>query len=223
MSVSRASPRLSEASPLLLASGSPRRREILHQLRIPHLVGPPSGVDESVASGEHAGAYLERVVRAKLEAACLVFGATEAAIGDTLRGMSVASASLAVLVADTSVILEGAILGKPVSLGEAELMIARLAGRTHEVWTRFAIGAPTNEANALHAETVVTRVTFRALTPERIRRYAESGEGDDKAGGYAVQGLGAGLVARIDGSYTNVVGLPASEVVSALETLGLLP
>ena len=112
----------------------------------------------------------------------MVFGPTEAAMGDTLRGVNVAAASIAVLVADTSVILEGAILGKPGSVAEAESMIARLEGRTHEVWTRFAIGAPTNEAKVLHAETVVTRVTFRALTPERIRRYAESGEGDDKAG-----------------------------------------
>lgn len=223
MDVRRASPRLSEASPLLLASGSPRRREILHQLRIPHLVAPPSGVDESVASGEHAGAYLERIVLAKLKSACEVFGPTEASMGDTLRGVNVAAASIAVLVADTSVIVDGAILGKPASLADAEAMIALLAGRTHEVWTRFAIGAPSNEAKTLHAETVVTRVTFRSLTPERIRRYAESGEGDDKAGAYAVQGLGAALVARIEGSYTNVVGLPASEVVVALESLGLLP
>jgi septum formation protein len=222
MDVRRVGPRLSEASPLLLASGSPRRREILHQLRIPHLVAAPSGVDETVREGEHAGAYLERVVRAKLDAACAVFGPTEAAMGDTLRGVNVAAASAAVLVADTSVIVDGAVLGKPGSLAEAESMIAQLAGRTHEVWTRFAIGAPTNEAKFLHAETVVTRVTFRALAPERIRRYAESGEGDDKAGGYAVQGLGAALVSRIEGSYTNVVGLPAAEVVVALENLGLL-
>jgi len=215
--------RLSEASPLLLASASPRRREILHQLRIPHLVSAPSGVDESVATGEHAAAYLERVVRAKLTAACAVFGPTEASMGDTLRGVNVAAAAAAVLVADTSVILEGAILGKPESLAEAEAMITSLAGRTHEVWTRFAIGAPSNQARVVHAETVVTRVTFRALTPERIRRYAESGEGDDKAGAYAVQGLGAALVARIEGSYSNVVGLPAAEVVVALESLGLLP
>lgn len=215
--------RLSEASPLLLASGSPRRREILHQLRIPHLVAAPGGVDESVAPGEHAGAYLDCVVLAKLHGSSSVFGLSTQAMGGTLRGVNVAAAAAAVLVADTSVILDGAILGKPESLGEAESMIARLAGRTHEVWTRFAIGAPTNEAKVLHAETVVTRVTFRALTPERIRRYAESGEGDDKAGGYAVQGLGAALVARIEGSYTNVVGLPAPEVVVALENLELLP
>jgi septum formation protein len=194
---------LSDAKPLLLASGSPRRREILQQLGIPHVVAPPLGVDESVAPGEAADAYLARVVRAKLAAA------------ETRPHAS------AILVADTSVILAGAILGKPTSIADAEDMIARLAGRTHEVWTRFALGA--KDATELHAETVVTRVTFRALTPARIRRYAESGEGNDKAGAYAVQGLGAALVARIDGSYSNVVGLPAAEVVVALENLGLVP
>jgi septum formation protein len=106
-------------------------------------------------------------------------------------------------------------------------MIARLAGRTHEVWTRFAIGRvegdPNREVRLAHAETVITRVTFRALTPARIRAYAESGEGLDKAGGYAVQGLGAGIVARVEGSYTNVVGLPACELLVALEELGLAP
>lgn len=217
------SSRLSEASPLLLASSSPRRREILHQLRIPHLVAAPSGVDERVHEGEHAGAYLERVVEAKLAAASAVFTFDPSSLGDTLRGVNVASAAAAVLVADTSVILDGAILGKPSSVTEAEAMISSISGRVHEVWTRFAIGAPTAEAKVLHVETVVTRVTFRSLTPERIRRYAESGEGDDKAGAYAVQGIGAALVARIEGSYSNVVGLPAAEVVVALENLGLLP
>lgn len=102
-------------------------------------------------------------------------------------------------------------------------MIDRLAGKTHEVWTRFAIGAPKSDVDVRHIETVVTRVTFRPLTAARIRRYAESGEGDDKAGAYAVQGLGASLVSRIEGSYSNVVGLPACELVAALEDLGLLP
>ena len=111
--------------------------------------------------------------------------------------------------------------GTSAAMVEAEAMIARLAGRTHEVWTRFVIGSPQVAPKVLHAETVITRVTFRSLTPAAIRSYAESGEGSDKAGCYAVQGLGAGLVSRIDGSYTNVVGLPACEVIVALEGLGL--
>ena len=134
--------------------------------------------------------------------------------------MNIAAAARAVLVADTSVIDEATILGKPASNDEAEAMIARLAGKTHEVWTRFAIGAPEAPARSLHEETVMTRVTFRSLTSERVRAYVASGEGTDKAGGYAVQGRGAGLVARIEGSYSNVVGLPACEVMVALERLG---
>jgi septum formation protein len=132
-------------------------------------------------------------------------------------------------VADTSVIDGVTILGKPADLAEAEAMIARLAGRTHEVWTRFAIGrvepidAPERAVVIAHEETVVTRVTFRALSTAQVRAYATTGEGLDKAGGYAVQGLGAGIVARIEGSYTNVVGLPACELLVALEALGLAP
>jgi septum formation protein len=101
-------------------------------------------------------------------------------------------------------------------------MIARLAGATHEVHTRFAIGLAASPSDEAHAETVVTRVTFRPLSNDRIRAYAASGEGKDKAGAYAVQGRGAALVSRIEGSYSNVVGLPACEVMVALERLGLL-
>jgi septum formation protein len=175
-----------------------------------------AGADESTRVGEGAAPYLERVVLAKLAAVAAVLAPTSEA-SEEIRSAK------AILVADTSVIDDGAILGKPADVDEAEAMIARLAGRTHEVWTRFALGAPALEGAVLHAETVVTRVTFRSLTAARIRAYAESGEGTDKAGAYAVQGLGAGIVARIEGSYTNVVGLPACEVLVALEGLGLAP
>jgi septum formation protein len=214
---------LSEAEPLLLASGSPRRREILANLGVPTLVTAVD-VDESVLAEEAPDAYLVRVVAAKLTTASKPFIKGEKGQrGDTLQGINIASAAGAVLVADTSVIDEGAILGKPTSNEEAESMIARLAGRTHEVWTRFAIGAPEAPARTLHEETVKTRVTFRTLTAERVRAYVASGEGTDKAGAYAVQGRGAGLVCRIEGSYSNVVGLPACEVMIALERLGLWP
>lgn len=199
---------LSASRPLLLASGSPRRREILETLRIPIVVRSAS-VDESTQAGESAAAYLERIALAKLAAAQRAFAAEPLA-------------ATVILVADTSVIVDGAILGKPASSSEAEAMIARLAGRTHEVWTRFALGR-SRGGEVLHAQTVVTNVTFRALTPARVQAYAASGEGLDKAGAYAVQGLGVALVERIDGSYSNVVGLPACEVVIALEQHGLLP
>jgi septum formation protein len=216
----RASP--PPTAPLLLGSASPRRREILANLRVPFVVHV-AGADETIHEGEGPAAYLERVVLAKLRAVAEVYAPSSGA-PDEVRATS------AVLVADTSVIDDGTILGKPAHADEAEAMIARLAGRTHEVWTRFAIGrvegvqrGEAREVRVAHAETVITRVTFRALTPARIRAYAESGEGLDKAGGYAVQGLGAGIVARIEGSYTNVVGLPACELIVALEGLGLTP
>jgi len=196
---------LSEKSPLLLGSASPRRREILANVGVP-IVVRPADVDEATREGESPDAYLERVVAAKLEA---------------VRGAAAGVEAAAILVADTSVIEGGVILGKPASIDEAAHMIARLAGKTHEVHTRFAIGV-LDAGDALHAETVVTRVTFRPLGAAHVRAYAESGEGMDKAGAYAVQGRGAALVSRIEGSYSNVVGLPACEVVVALERLGLL-
>lgn len=130
----------------------------------------------------------------------------------------------AVLVADTTVIVDGEILGKPRDVAEAEQMVSRLSGREHQVATRFAIAdsKAADPTAPVHEETVVTRVFFRELSADEIRRYAATGEGLDKAGAYAVQGLGSFAVLRIDGSYPNVVGLPACEVVLALEKLGLL-
>jgi septum formation protein len=196
---------LTESRPLLLASASPRRRDILATLGLPIRVAPVD-IDERVLPGEAPAAYLERIAASKLAAAARRAEAADAA---------------AILVADTSVILGETILGKPADEAEARAMIRSLSGLTHEVWTRFAIGAA-GESKPLHAETVRTAVTFRALTDEEISGYAASGEGRDKAGGYAVQGLGAFMVLRIDGSYANVVGLPACEVIVALRNLGLL-
>lgn len=215
---------LSEAEPLLLASRSPRRREILASLGVPTLVVSVD-VDESVLPQEPPDAYLVRIAATKLSAASKPFAksSVQAGRGDTLQGINIAAAAGAVLVADTSVIDGADVIGKPGSRDEAEAMIARLAGRTHEVWTRFAIGAPELPARTLHEETVRTRVTFRALSADQVRAYCASEEGLDKAGGYAIQGRGAGIVSRIDGSYSSVVGLPAAEVLIALERLGLWP
>jgi septum formation protein len=176
-------------------------------LRVPFVVAV-ADADESVRAAEEADAYLARVVLAKLEAVRAKAGFDPRAV--------------AILVADTSVIVDGAILGKPSSDDEGLAMIERLAGRTHEVHTRFAIGSTRAGEALMHEETAVTRVTFRALAPGEARAYAATGEGRDKAGGYAVQGLGASFTARIDGSYTNVVGLPACEVTVALRAVGLL-
>jgi septum formation protein len=192
---------------VLLGSGSPRRAEILTSLGISFLVRAAS-IDESVRAGEVPPAYLERIVRAKLAA---VFAASPD--DERMR-------CAAILVADTSVIDGSTVLGKPDSTSDAASMIERLAGRPHEVMTRFALGAP-DDGRELHAETVVTRVVFRPLTHEQARGYAESGEGLDKAGAYAAQGLGSAIVERIEGSYSNVVGLPACELARVLERLGL--
>lgn len=195
-------------TPLVLGSASPRRREILERVGVAHEV-VVGHADETVLPGEPALAYLERIVQKKLEA---VRGALPP---------DLAARRPALLVADTTVVEGGDILGKPLDAGEGREMIARLSGRIHEVCTRFAV-ALGGTSELAHAETVVTRVTFRALTRAEIDAYAASGEGRDKAGGYAVQGAASGFVSRIEGSYTNVVGLPASEVLVALRGLGVV-
>jgi len=199
--------RLSVASPLVLGSGSPRRREILSQLDIPHVVHKAEA-DEDVRPGEAAEAYLARVVLAKLSE-------VTATLPEDL-----ASRAAGVLVADTSVLVDGAILGKPENALHAANMLERIAGRAHEVKTRFALADARGTVRL--AETVTTVVHVRPLSPRTIAAYVATGEGVDKAGGYAVQGRGAALVSRIDGSYTNVVGLPACELAVALASLGLL-
>jgi septum formation protein len=208
----RGAPMIDTATPLLLCSASPRRREILSALGLPiRVVGLE--VDESVARSEAADAYLVRVVGDKLAAAGKV---------PELRGAA------AVLVADTSVIVDGEIVGKPAGLATAVSMLRSLSGRAHEVWTRFAVAAVTGEPSEPPllgepiAQTVRTRVWFRKLDEDEIVAYAATGEGLDKAGAYAIQGIGAFAVSHIEGSCSNVVGLPACEVVLALRRAGLL-
>jgi septum formation protein len=196
--------RIEEARPLLLGSGSPRRREMLAMLGVPFVVRT-GDVDESQRAGEAPAAYLARVTEAKLDA--VRAGAPAAVAG--------------VLVADTIVVApDGGILGKPRDDGDARAMIERLAGATHEVSTRFLLAPADASAPAVHAETVTTRVTMRVLAAGEAERYAATGEGRDKAGAYAVQGRAAAFIARIEGSYTGVVGLPLSEVVAAMRALG---
>lgn len=207
---------IDDAHPLLLGSGSPRRREILTSLGLPLRV-VAAEIDEGTRPGEGPAGYLERVTLAKLAA---------------VRQLPPAAGAGAVLVADTSVILGESILGKPRDEAEARAMLSALSGREHQVWTRFAIagGGQAEPASPpepggsapLHAETVVTQVHFRVLSDDEVASYAATGEGLDKAGAYAIQGIGAFAVARIEGSYSNVVGLPACEVVSALRATGLL-
>lgn len=195
--------RFTAEAPLVLGSASPRRREIVSALGIPFVV-VVGAANEDVIPGEAPADYLARVVAAKLDA-----------VQRDVAKRGVQASAL--LVADTSVIVDSHILGKPADADEAQEMLARLSGRAHEVMTRFALGSIAGDV--LHAETVATRVVFRPIPPELIRRYAASGEGLDKAGGYAIQGGAQSFVSRIEGSYTNVVGLPAAEVAVALEAL----
>ena len=189
---------------IVLGSASPRRRELLEAQGF-RLHVHPADIDEAERPNETPSAYLERIVAAKLAAA-------KSHVGEGTRAD-------ALIVADTTVTIDGRILGKPVDRGESKKMIAALAGRAHEVMTRFAILSLGSGRDL--SDTVVTRVVFRALTAAEIDAYVATGEGDDKAGAYAVQGKGAALVTRIEGSYTNVVGLPVAEVVVALGSLGL--
>jgi septum formation protein len=196
---------ISAETPLLLGSASPRRKDILAGLGLPLRV-EPADIPEHVALGEEPLDYVSRIVTEKL-------GAVAA---------RVSSAFSAILVADTVVVIDGDVLGKPLDQADAARLLGRIVGRTHTVYTRYAISLADAPGLIRVARTVATEVSLRAASNEEITRYAASGEGLDKAGAYAAQGLGAFLIERIVGSYSNVVGLPACEVVLDLRTLGLL-
>ena len=189
---------------LVLASASPRRAELIRRLR-PEAAGlrvlvRPADIDETPMAGEGSSAYVARMARTK---------ATAVVEGGAL-----------VLGADTIVVLDGAILPKPADATENEAMIERLSGRTHQVTSAVALA---RDGCLLEALAVTTEVRFRALAAGEAARYAATGEGLDKAGGYGIQGLGAALVAAIAGSYTNVVGLPLGETLELLRRWGALP
>lgn len=186
---------------IVLASASPRRREMLERLGIPIAV-QPSDCDETVLPGETPEAHVVRLSRAK---------AAEVAKRDDVPGRWYIGS-------DTVVVCDDAILGKPQDEADAVRMLRLLAGRTHRVVSGYAV--LDRQSDTEIAEAITTRVTFRQLTDAEIARYIASGEPADKAGAYAIQGLGAAFVARIDGSYTSVVGLPLCETVAALEQLG---
>lgn len=197
--------RISREHPLLLASASPRRRELLELARIPFEV-VRAGADESVAPNERPAVYVARVARAKLAAAAVALDEDARARGAVI------------LAADTTVVVDGAILGKPKDDDDARAMLRALSGRAHEVMTAFALGDPAT-ARLLYEESVTTRVEMRALDAGEIDAYVATGEPRDKAGAYAIQGMASALVRRIEGSHTNVIGLPTAELVVALRRL----
>jgi septum formation protein len=188
--------------PLVLASASPRRREILTQLGLTFRV-QPADIDETRHEHETPPSYVERLAREKVQA-----------VAERVTH------PCALLGADTTVVLDGEVLNKPLDLLDSERMLRALRGREHVVYTAVALLlAP--EAT-LRSQVVSTRVRFRDFGDQTLRGYVASREGMDKAGAYGIQELGAALVREVHGSYSNVVGLPAAETVELLQALGVL-
>ncbi|MBO6554879.1 MAG: septum formation inhibitor Maf [Pseudomonadales bacterium] len=187
---------------LILASGSPRRRQLLTQLGISFDV-MVSDIDETPQPGESPRAYVERL---SLEKASSV--ADRLDVDDSV-----------ILAADTTVVLEGNILGKPESKEHGIEMLMGLSGTTHRVLTGVCVTS-TQQATA-GTLSVETQVRFKELTLKEAEWYWDTGEPKDKAGGYGLQGIGAAFVVTLDGSYSNVIGLPLSETVDLLRAAGV--
>jgi len=194
---------------IYLASRSPRRRELLAQIGVRFQLvlfrtRPDEGsdVDEAALGNETPSTYVERLARAKCEAGW-----------NRMLQRNLPQAP--VLAADTTVALGGRILGKPASRQEAAEMLAALSGRSHEVLSAVSL----KYAGWIEGALSVSEVRFRPLGEEEIRQYVASGEGDDKAGAYAIQGRAARFVAELRGSYSGVMGLPLYETSELLEKL----
>lgn len=187
--------------PLYLASGSPRRRELLTQIGVP-FTAIGADIDETPLDHETPSAYVERLARGKAEAG-------RRALDAGMDGC--------VLGADTAVVLDGRILGKPLDQADSMTMLLSLSGREHEVLTAIAI------LDGQRCESLVVRslVRFRSITEQAAAAYWASGEPRDKAGSYGIQGLGAVFVAGLEGSYSAVVGLPLCETAELLGHFGI--
>ena len=185
---------------IILASSSPRRAEILRDAGIT-FEAIPAHVDEARRDGEAPMELVLRLAESKARAVA-----------------AQASGPCIVVGADTEVVLDGDVLGKPGSAEHAREMLRRLAGRTHEVITGLALMRLPE--GALRREQEVTRVTFAPMSAEEIADYVASGEPFDKAGGYAIQGRGGRFVTRVEGCYFNIVGLPLARLYAMLRELG---
>lgn len=184
---------------IYLASASPRRQELLRQLGVPFEV-IPANVAEAPRTGEAARDYVQRLARAKAaRGAALVRG----------RGLP----ARPVLGADTEVVLAGEILGKPLDRPHGLALLRRLSGQTHQVLTAICL----LHQDDVHEAISDSRVTFAGLSDAEIERYWATGEPADKAGGYAIQGLAAAFIERIEGSYSGIVGLPLYEFSQLLD------
>lgn len=182
---------------LLLASASPRRRELLEQIGV-NFIYQGQDLDESIHPDEQAVAYVERLARAKAKA-----GAQ--------------TSVLPVLGSDTCVVLGGEILSKPATVEEAKAMLKKLSGVEHLVCTGIAVAKAATDNVNINSQVVQTRVQFCTLTDDMIDQYVATGEPMDKAGSYGIQGKAAVFVSGIIGSYSNVVGLPLMETANLLK------
>ncbi len=189
------------ARPIILASASPRRAALLEGAGL-RVTVVPSIVAEDLLPGEAPAGAALRLARAKA------------------REVSQRAEERFIVAADTIVVVDGEVLGKPRDAADAERMLRRLSGRVHEVMTGFEV--LDRDTGRGIGDVVVTRVEFKPLHPDEIQAYVATGCPLDKAGAYGIQGRAASMVRRIDGSYTNVVGLPLAEVVDALRCLGAL-
>ncbi len=186
---------------LYLASRSPRRQELLRQVGVRFEV-VPADVDERRRPRQPPADYAVAMALAK---------------ANTARVPARGARPLPVLGADTDVVVDGEILGKPRNRDEALAMLGRLSGRTHEVFSAVAVVQDGRAETALS----VTRVSFGAVTPQQAAAYWDTGEPADKAGAYAIQGLGAQFVREVHGSYSGVVGLPLFETLELLRRFGV--
>jgi septum formation protein len=182
---------------LVLASGSPRRRDILRQLGLDPEVRP-ADVDERLLAGEDPGEHVRRLAREK--AARVLESETDALV----------------IGGDTIVVLDDEVLGKPTNADEAVAMLVSLAGRTHQVLSGIAVADAGRTVDAL----IRTSVRFRSFDRDTARRYVDTGEPMDKAGAYGIQGLGAALVEGVEGDYYSIVGLPVDALLRLFEQIG---
>ena len=183
---------------VVLASASPRRRDLLDLIGIRHTVSP-ADVDESLHPGELPEAYAERLARAKAEK------------------LADEQPDALIIGADTIVVIDDTVLGKPQDVGDAERMLGLLSGRSHTVMTAVAVNY-----NGKTVSTVeMVDVTFRPLSEDEIRSYLQTGEPMDKAGAYGIQGFGATIVRRIDGDYFAVMGLSLVQLVALMAEAGV--
>ena len=190
---------------LILASASPRRKELLDQIGVRYIVHPVD-IDETPKQAEAAKDYVIRVAAEKSKA-----------------GLETVDSLLPILAADTSVVIDGQVLGKPENEAHAKEMMKQLSGRTHSVYSAVSLRINDREAETKHFQALsLTEVSFRKITSTEIKGYWKTGEPQGKAGGYAIQGLASIFVQSINGSFSGVVGLPLFETAELLSKQGII-